>query len=75
MSNITNYIAQARAARIAARAAGEQTTTDTSIVDKAANLGAKAVAKAESLAVETASNYLDMRLQMKADRIARGCRW
>ena len=75
MSNITNYIAQARATRIAARAAGEQPSSDASIIDKAAGLGAKAVAKAESLAVETASNYLDMRMQMKAERIARGCRW
>ena len=75
MSNITNYVAAARAARIAARAAGEQTTTDATLIERAAGLGAKAVAKAESLAVETASNYLDMRLQMKADRIARGCRW
>ena len=74
MSNITNYIAQARALRIAQRAAGEQ-PSDASLIDKAAGLGAKAVAKAESLAVETASNYLDMRVQMKADRIARGCRW
>ncbi len=74
MSNITNYIAQARAARIAARAAGEQ-PSDASIIDKAAGLGAKAVAKVESLAVETASNYLDMRVQMKAERLARGCRW
>ena len=71
--SITNYIAQARATRIAQRAAGEQPST--SIIDKAAGLGAKAVAKAESLAVETASNYLDMRVQMKAERLARGCRW
>ena len=74
MSNITNYIAQARALRIAQRAAGEQ-PSDASLIDKAAGLGAKAVAKAESLAVETASNYLDMRVQMKAERLARGCRW
>ena len=73
--SITNYIAQARATRIAARAAGEQTTTDEPLADKVAGLGAKAVAKAESLAVETVSNYLDMRMQMKAERIARGCRW
>lgn len=74
MSNITNYIAQARALRIAQRAAGEQ-PSDASLIDKAAGLSAKAVAKAESLAVETASNYLDMRVQMKAERLARGCRW
>ena len=76
MSNINTYVSEARAARIAARAAGTQPTTDdTSIVDKAANYAAKATAKVESVAVETASNYLDMRIKLKAERLSRGCRW
>jgi hypothetical protein len=74
--SVNTYVEQARAARIAARAAGTQPTTDdTSIVDKAANHAVKAVAAVESTAKEAASNYLDMRLQMKAERLARGCRW
>lgn len=77
MSNINQYVIQARAARIAARAAaGQQPKEDgMPLVDKVANLGAKVVAKVESTAKETASNYLDMREQMKQERLAKGCRW
>ena len=73
--SINTYIAEARALRIAQRAAGEQPSSDSSLIDKAAGLGAKAVAKVESVAVETASNYLDMRMKLKAERLAKGCRW
>ena len=74
--SINTYIAEARAARIAARAAQQQQPQEAiPLVDKVANLGAKAMAKVESTAKETASNYLDMREKMKQERLAKGCRW
>ena len=75
--SINTYIAEARALRIAQRAAQQQQPKEEAIplVDKVANLGAKAMAKVESTAKETASNYLDMREKMKQERLAKGCRW
>ena len=73
MSNITNYIAAARAARIARAAQPE--VEGLGLMAKVVNHTVLAAAKAETAVVEAASNYLDIRETLKAERLAKGCRW